>query len=58
MYKPLQTGKAKISPLNHPYKYKPPGGLYLENYPQIQSIWVQVELTDYSKPDGLTSGQY
>ena len=33
MYKPLQTGKAKISPLNHPYKYKPPGGLVLGKLP-------------------------
>ena len=42
MYKPLQikapqTGNAKNPPLNHPSKYKPPGGLYLENCPQIQS---------------------
>ena len=42
MYKPLQikapqTGNAKNPPLNHPSKYKPPGGLYLENCPQILS---------------------
>ena len=27
-----QTGNAKNPPLNCPSKYKPPGGLYLENY--------------------------
>ena len=32
-----QTGNAKNPPLNRPSKYKPPGGLYLENFPQIQS---------------------
>ena len=42
MYKPLQikapqTGNAKNPPLNHLSKYKPPGGLYLENCPQILS---------------------
>ena len=42
MYKPLQiqapqTRNAKNPPLNRPSKYKPPGGLYLENCPQIQS---------------------
>ena len=37
MYKPPQTGNAKNPPLNRPSKYKPPGGLYLENCPQIQS---------------------
>ena len=42
MYKPLQikapeTGDAKNPSLNRPSKYKPPGGLYLENCPQIQS---------------------
>ena len=42
MYKPLQiqapqAGNAKNPPLNRPSKYKPPGGLYLENCPQIQS---------------------
>ena len=37
MYKTLQTGNAKNPPLNHPSKYKPHGGLYLENCPQIQS---------------------
>ena len=41
MYKPLQiqapqTGNAKNPPLNRPSKYKPPGGFYLENCPQIQ----------------------
>ena len=41
MYKPLQisapkTGNAKNRALNRPFKYKPPGGLYLENCPQIQ----------------------
>ena len=35
MYKPLQikapqTRNAKSPPLNHPSKYKPPGGLYFE----------------------------
>ena len=33
----LGTRLAKNPPLNHPSKYKPPGGLYLENCPQIQS---------------------
>ena len=42
MYKPLQikdpqTSNAKNPLLNHPSKYKPPRGLYLENCPQIQS---------------------
>ena len=43
MYKPLQiyyapqTGNAKNPPLNRPSKYKHPGGLFLENCPQIQS---------------------
>ena len=42
MYKPLQiyvpqTGNAKNPPLNRSSKYKAPRGLYLENYPQIQS---------------------
>ena len=42
MYKPLkisapQTGNAKNPPLNRPSKYKPPRGLYLETFPQIQS---------------------
>ena len=41
MYKPLQiapqTGNAKNPPLNRPSKYKPPGGFYLENCPQIKS---------------------
>ena len=42
MYKPIQmsvsqTGNAKNPPLNRPSKYKPPRGLYLENFPQIQS---------------------
>ena len=42
MYKPLQiyvpqTGNAKNPLLNRPSKYKLPGGLYLENFPQIQS---------------------
>ena len=32
-----QTGNAKNPPLNPPSKYKPLGGLYLENFPQIQS---------------------
>ena len=42
MYKPLQisapqTGNAKNPPLNRTSKYKSPGGLYLENCPQMQS---------------------
>ena len=42
MCKPLQieapqTGNTKNPPLNPPSKYKPPGGLYMENYPQIES---------------------
>ena len=43
MYKPSkyktppQTGDIKNPPLNRSSKYKPPGGLYLENFPQIQS---------------------
>ena len=42
MYKPLQieapqTGNAKNPPLNRPSKHKPPGGLYLENCPKVQS---------------------
>ena len=42
MYKPLQiyapqTRNAKNPLLNRPSKYKPPGGLYLESCPQIQS---------------------
>ena len=42
MYKPLQISapqpsNAKNPPLNRPAKYKPPGGLYLDNCPQIQS---------------------
>ena len=41
-YKPLQiqgpqTGNEKNPPLNRPSKYKPHGGLCLENCPQIQS---------------------
>ena len=36
-----QTGNAENPPLNLPSKYKPPGGLYLENFPQIQSITKQ-----------------
>ena len=39
MYAP-QTGNAKNPPLNRPSKYKPPGGLYLENCPPTQSIRV------------------
>ena len=35
--KALQTGNAKNPPLNRTSKYKPPGGLYFENCPQIQS---------------------
>ena len=40
MYKPLQikapqTDNAKNPPLNRSSKYKPSGGLYLENCPQI-----------------------
>ena len=31
MYKTPQTGNAKNPPLNRLSKYKPPGGLYLEN---------------------------
>ena len=34
---PHQTGNVKNPPLNRPSKYKPSGGLYLENCPQIQS---------------------
>ena len=42
MYKPLQvqapqTGHTKNPQLNRLSKYKPPGGLYLEICPQIQS---------------------
>ena len=37
MYKPPQTGNAKEPPIKRPSKYKPPGGLYLEKCPQIQS---------------------
>ena len=42
MYKPLQiqapqTDNTKNPPLNRLSKYKPPGGLYLEICPQIQS---------------------
>ena len=42
MYKPLQiqapqTRNANNPPLNHPSKYKSPGGLVLGNVPQIQS---------------------
>ena len=42
MYKPLQifapqSGNAKNPTLNRPSKYKPLGGLYLENCLQIQS---------------------
>ena len=37
MYKPPLNGNAKDPPLNRSSKYKPPGGLYLENCPQIQS---------------------
>ena len=42
MYKPLQilapqTGNVKNPPFNRPSKYEPPGGLQLENCPQIQS---------------------
>ena len=29
--------QTRNAPLNRPTKYKPPGGLYLENCPQIQS---------------------
>ena len=32
-----QSGNAKSPPLNRPSRCKPPGGLYLENCPQIQS---------------------
>ena len=32
-----QTGNAKNPSLNHPSKYKPPEGLYLENCPEIKS---------------------
>ena len=34
---PPQTPNAKSPPLNHPSKYKPPGGLVLGNCPQTQS---------------------
>ena len=38
MYKPLKPVLyAKNPPLNRPSKYKPPGGLHLENCSQIQS---------------------
>ena len=46
MYKPFQSNisppklvmqKKKKNPLNHPSKYKPLGGLYLENCAKIQS---------------------
>ena len=42
MYKPLQieapqTGNVKNSPLNRSSKYRPLGGLKLQNCPQIQS---------------------
>ena len=51
MYEPLQikapqTGNAKNPPLNPPSEYKPPGGLYLENCPQIQSKQSQNVLFD------------
>ena len=36
-YKPPKTGNLKNPQLNRPSKYKPPGGLKLENCPQIQS---------------------
>ena len=32
-----QNGNEKNPSLNRPSKYKPPGGLYLENCPQILS---------------------
>ena len=35
--KAAQTGNAKKPSVNRPSKYKLPGGLYLENCPQIQS---------------------
>ena len=46
MYKPLQiqapqTGNAKNPPLNSLSKSKPPGDLYMENCPQIQSTTKQ-----------------
>ena len=34
-YKPPKTGNLKNPQLNRPSKYKPPGGLKLENCPQI-----------------------
>jgi len=37
MYKPPKPVTQKNPPLNRPSKYKPPGGLFLENYSQIQS---------------------
>ena len=42
MYKPLQikapqTGNKKNPSLNRPFKYKPPEGLHLEDFPQIKS---------------------
>ena len=37
MYKPPEPVMKKTPLLNCPSKYKPPGGLYLENCPQIQS---------------------
>ena len=37
IYKAPQSGNAKNPLLDRPSKYKPPGGLYLENCPQIQS---------------------
>ena len=36
-YKPPKLVMQKNPPLNHPSKYKSPGGLYLENCPEIQS---------------------
>ena len=35
--KPVTQKAAQKPPLNRPSKYKLPGGLYLENCPQIQS---------------------
>ena len=36
-YKPPKQVTQKTPPLNQPSQYKPLGGLYLENFPQIQS---------------------
>ena len=55
MYKPFQiwapqTGNAKNHLLNRPFKYKPLGGLYSENCPQIQSKTKQRGYKQLSAP--------